>query len=764
MTLRKFLAAFALSAVFFPIAAVQASEMIADGAFDKGGDRIWASGGVSLSREDGKLCASVPAGGEPWDRLMGVNDLNFIPDTVYHLSARLESSVPRSIPVFVQRNEDPWTAQASFTVEAEVAMKPFSADFRATEDKAAQVIFHLGGAASPWRLCLDMLSVREASADEGAQIETTPAPAAKSGIAVDLTPRVNQAGYFADGPKRATVVSDDQAPLPFRLLDASGLVAREGMTEPMGIDPTVEAGTQVADFSSFQTIGEGYRLVVGGKESPPFSIGRDVYGRLRIDALSWFYPQRSGMEIRAEIAGEGYARPAGHIGLRPNDGDTSVPCLSGEAAARLFGDWSCDYQLDVSGGWYDAGDHGKYVVNGGIAVAQLLGTFERGVTFGGGASPVLSDSLSRIPETGNGVPDLLDEARWQLEFLMRMMVPDGQPLAGMVHHKIHDTEWTGLPMLPHLDPKLRVLHRPSTAATLNLAAAAAQGARLFASYDAAFAQRLLEAAKKAWLAAAANPVLYAPQSDGGQGGGDYADDDITDETYWAAAELYITTGEAPYLVALKASPHWAGPVFSAVGAFDWRSTAGLGRLDLALYSRTLAEDDRAMIRDSVISAAREFQALQGREPFGQIYRPGNSRFDWGSNQLILQNMIVLSAAFDLTGQRSFLNAVRGSMDYLLGRNLMNLSYITGYGSVWAQNQHSRWYANQVDDSLPNPPVGSLAGGPNSALVDDVAKEKLQGCVPQACYVDDIMSWGTNEITINWNAPLVYIASFLADAR
>ncbi|WEZ82888.1 glycoside hydrolase family 9 protein [Rhizobium sp. 32-5/1] len=441
-----------------------------------------------------------------------------------------------------------------------------------------------------------------------------------------------------------------------------------------------------------------------------------------------------------------------------------MPCLSGEAATTLFGDWSCSYQLDVSGGWYDAGDQGKYVVNGGIAVAQLLGTFERGLAFGGGASPVLSDSLSRIPETGNGVPDLLDEARWELEFLMKMMVPDGQPLAGMVHHKMHDAEWTGVPMLPHLDPKLRVLHRPSTAATLNLAAAAAQGARLFSSYDAAFADHLLAASKKAWLAAAANQVLYAPQSDGLQGGGDYFDDDITDETYWAAAELYLTTGEAPYLTALKASPHWAGPVFSAIGAFDWRSTAGLARLDLALYGETLPEEERAMIRDSVISAAREFQALQGREPFGQIYRPNNNRYDWGSNQLILQNMIVLSAAFDLTGERSFLGAVRESMDYILGRNVMNLSYITGYGAVWSKNQHSRWYANQVDDSLPNPPVGSLAGGPNSTLVDDVAKAKLQGCAPQACYIDDIMAWGTNEITINWNAPLVYIASFLADAR
>ncbi|MNU03553.1 Cellulase 1 precursor [compost metagenome] len=66
--------------------------------------------------------------------------------------------------------------------------------------------------------------------------------------------------------------------------------------------------------------------------------------------------------------------------------------------------------------------------------------------------------------------------------------------------------------------------------------------------------------------------------------------------------------------------------------------------------------------------------------------------------------------------------------------------------------------------MPNPPVGTLAGGPNSTLVDDVARARLKGCAPQTCYIDDIMAWGTNEMTINWNAPLVYIASFLADAR
>lgn len=107
------------------------------------------------------------------------------------------------------------------------------------------------------------------------------------------------------------------------------------------------------------------------------------------------------------------------------------------------------------------------------------------------------------------------------------------------------------------------------------------------------------------------------------------------------------------------------------------------------------------------------------------------------------------------------------MDYLLGRNALNFSYITGYGSKYSNNQHSRWFAAQLDPTLPNPPIGSLAGGPNS--IRRTWDPTIQGlypeshpCAPQACYIDHIQSWSTNEITINWNSSLAWVASFLAD--
>lgn len=729
------------------------ADLVVDGRFDQGQDSFWAGDGMALKRDGGQLCADVSAGGETWDRLIGLNGLKLEPGLHYRLSLSVKADTARSVPARIQRGAEPWTTQSEFAITSAPEHVLFSADFMASDADEAQLVFPLGGAEKAWSFCIDDVSLVEIKAPDGAN-------RANQGPAI----RVNQLGYFTDGPKRATVISDARRAIPFQLLDAGDAVVGEGTTRPSGFDPTAGVRTHVADFSAYAVPGDGYRLVSGDWTSDRFSISDDVYGRLTVDALSWFYPQRSGIQIRGDIAGKAYARPAGHVGVAPNAGDRSVSCLTGEEAKALYGDWSCSYRLDVSGGWYDAGDHGKYAVNGAISVGQLLATYERALAFGGAKSPALGDRLSRIPERGNGIPDLLDEARWELQFLLSMMVPDGEPLAGMVHHKIHDTAWTSPPMLPSEDPKPRALHRPSTAATFDVAAAAAQAARLFAKDNPTFSAKLLAAARKAWVAANTNPVLLAPKSEGNSGGGDYDDDDVSDELYWAAAELFLTTGDLKYLDALRASPHWSSDVLPPTGAFHWRNVAGFARLQLALYGEALPKADREMVRRSVLTAARAFLPLQAAEPFGQIYRPRNHRYDWGSNQLILQNIIVLSAAFDLSGEKAFLNAARESMDYLLGRNALAMSYITGYGKRSPENQHSRWYAHQVDPTLPNPPIGSLAGGPNSTPVDAIAKERLKGCAPQTCYVDDIEAYGSNEITINWNAPLVYVASFLADAR
>lgn len=557
--------------------------------------------------------------------------------------------------------------------------------------------------------------------------------------------RVNQVAYLPDGPKNATLVTTSTTAMPWQLLDADGVTVAQGATKPAGADASSGQNVQTVDFSSYRTRGTGFTLIADGEKSRPFDIDPNAYEQLRLDALKVYYTQRSGIAIDGTLR-PGYARAAGHLGVPPNQGDTQVPCRAGD----------CDYRLDVHGGWYDAGDHGKYVVNGGISTWQLLSEYDRSTRARSADPGALGDGTLAVPESGNRVPDILDEARWELEFLLSMQVPAGRPLAGMVHHKVHDRSWTGLPLLPDADPRERELHAPSTAATLNLAAVAAQAARLYRPFDRAFADRCLAAAKTAWRAALVHPARYATSSDA-TGGGAYADSNVTDEFYWAAAELFLATRSQTYAAHLTASPLHTAKTWGA-GAFDWGNTAAAGKLDLATVPNRFSR----VASRSVLAGADKYLATLQAHPYGVPYAPTGNRWSWGSNGLILNDLTVLGTAYDLTGATRYRDGVLTGFDYLFGRNALNQSYVTGYGEVASKNQHSRWYAHQLDADLPHPPAGTLAGGANSGIQDPYARSMITGCVAQFCYLDRIESWSTNELAINWNAALAWVAAFVAD--
>ncbi|MED7929037.1 glycoside hydrolase family 9 protein [Nonomuraea sp. LP-02] len=718
----------ALSPATSARAADEGPEQIVNGTFDSGTAPWWSTGNVTPVVQDGRLCADIPGGtANPWDVIIGQNDLPLVEGETYAFGFFATATPAKVGRALIQLPVDPWTQYLSAAPEMSVSGNDYSYTFTAPVSLPnAQVAFQLGGSAEPWRFCMDDVSLKGGAEPEVYEPDTGPRV------------RVNMLGYLPSGPKKATVVTAATAALDWELKNAANETVAKGRTTPRGVDASSGQNVHTLDFGSYRKAGEGYTITADGETSRPFDIAADLYDQLPTDALKFYYTQRSGIEILGSLR-PGYARPAGHLGVAPNQGDVSVPCQPGV----------CDYSLDVRGGWYDAGDHGKYVVNGGISVHQLMSAYERD-------RAAFKDGQLAIPESGNGRPDILDEARWEQEFLLSMQVPDGKPLAGMAHHKIHDRAWTGLPLLPHLDPQPRELHPPSTAATLNLAATAAQAARLFAPYDAAFAARNLTAARKAWAAAKAEPARYADPADG-TGGGAYNDADVSDEFYWAAAELYITTGEKEFRDFVLASPHHTGDIWRDRG-FDWGNTAQLGRLDLATVPNALP--DRARVRKSVVLGAEKYLAIQRAHPYGLPYNPPD--YDWGSNNLVLNNLVVVATAYDLTGEEKYRGAVREGMDYILGRNALNQSYVTGYGEVASKNQHSRWYAHQLDPALPNPPRGTLAGGPNSAIQDPVAQRLLQGCKPQFCYIDHIESWSTNELTINWNSPLAWVSAFLAD--
>ncbi len=751
-------------------------ELIPDTSFDGVLPEGWSANGWNVTSEPGEgepLCFEVLDSSGQYAGLV-LNGLPIEADANYRLTYTASSSNAATIRTVIGENAEPWrtafvdntqlTTDLQEHVLAFTSPLTFPAESSDPAVGVGQVALQMG-ARGDFTFCITSLSLQK--------VATPPPPYAPD---VRGPIRVNQLGYLPGGPKNATVVSDASEPLDWQLQDAAQQVVASGQATPAGLDPSSQLDVQTIDFSAFQTPGTGYTLVVGEDRSDPFAISATLYDQLRYDALNYFYPVRSGIAV--DVPDDRYDRPAGHVSGPDgavNKGDLDVACLTAaeDGASWSYGTWTCPqgYSLDVVGGWYDAGDHGKYVVNGGISVAQLMSVYERTLHQKNVVKGALGDRTLNVPadESGNTVPDVLDEARWQLEFLLAMQVPagsgmtvsatDARSLDGLVHHKIHDVGWTGLGLLPSDDPQQRRLHRPSTAATLNLAATAAQGARLFETYDKAFAKELRKAAETAYAAAKRVPDLYAPASAGQNGGGPYDDTDVSDEFYWAAAELFLTTGDQKFKKDVLASPLHTGDVFERTGFF-WGGVAPLARMDLATVPSRLTKRELDAVRASVVAGAETYVAIQDSEAFGHVY-PGqpDGSYDWGSNSAVLNNQVVLGTAYDLTGDPRYARAVLESMDYLLGRNALNNSYITGYGTQFSSHQHSRW--------LVPPLPGTIAGGPNSqrGTWDPVMNRLYPAgheCAPQACYVDDIEAWSVNELTINWNAPMAWVASFVAD--
>ncbi|MDQ0375549.1 glycoside hydrolase family 9 protein [Cellulomonas humilata] len=560
--------------------------------------------------------------------------------------------------------------------------------------------------------------------------------------------KVNQVAYVPGVAKVATLVSTSTSPVAWTLRNAAGTVVASGQSTVKGADALSGDSTHLIDFSTFDTPGSGYVLSAANSSSYPFDISADPVKRLRYDSLAFFYHQRTGIAIEAQYVGSTYARAAGHLGISPNQGDTSVPCRQ-----------SCGYNLDVRGGWYDAGDHGKYVVNGGIATWQLQNAYERTLYVAGADKTALGDGTMAIPERANGAPDILDEARWEVEFLLRMQVPAGRTDAGMVHHKIHDENWTGLPTIPTQDSQRRLLSPVSTAATLNMAAVAAQASRLWKTLDPTFAAKALAAAQTAYTAAKANPNRIASASDG-TGGGAYGDNSVTDEFYWAAAELYATTGSDAYRADVTGSSLYKGGSFAQRG-YDWGWTGGLGDTTLALVPNGLPSSDVAATRAAIVTFADAALARATSQAYPAPNNAG-SVYYWGSNGQVANNANALALAYDFTGQAKYRTGVYAALDYFQGRNPLNQSYIAGYGEKAVQNVHHRFWAHQANASLPIAPPGSFSGGPNSELQDPIAAAQLAGCAPQKCFVDHIEAYSVNEVAINWNSALAWLASWAAE--
>ncbi|MBP3238623.1 MAG: glycoside hydrolase family 9 protein [Lachnospiraceae bacterium] len=578
----------------------------------------------------------------------------------------------------------------------------------------------------------------------------------------------NQLGYFKDGAKKATLLIDSDDSVDFGVYDEDGDEVFSGESTPFGKDKDSGDRVQILDFSKLDKTGTFTIKTEDGQTSRPFKIGNtDDYSAMLFDGLNYFYQNRSGIKIEARFITSGdpekLARAAGH----PSDN---------AEIEQTWGYSSSSGSQDVSGGWYDAGDHGKYVVNGGISLWTMQNQYELAVK--NGKEKTYADGTMNIPENNNGYPDLLDEARFELEWMFKMMVKDGD-CKDMVYHKVHDEKWTGLGLAPADDTQKRIIKPPTTAATLNVSACAAQAARLWKGIDDDFAKECEDVAKRSYEAAKKHPEMYAPL-DESIGGGAYGDNDASDEFYWAACELYLLTGDDSYLKDMKASDHYlsvptslsGGESVGSAGVTDWGHTEALGTFSLLLHEKDIDSDIYDKALDSLKDAAEHYLEVEEKQGYAQPYEASTLAYNdsdegyiWGSNSFVLNNALMLAYAHSLLDDEKYLNGAIAGMDYLLGRNPMDYSYVTGYGTHTTTYPHHRYWAKQIDDAFPLAPCGVLCGGPNSGMQDpwvQGAGWKKGKISPAKCYLDNIEAWSVNECTINWNAPLCWLTAYLLE--
>lgn len=538
---------------------------------------------------------------------------------------------------------------------------------------------------------------------------------------------INQLGFLPEASKIAVVPKKVQSG-EFLLMSAetNSEVLRGPLSQPRPWDMADET-VKVADFSAFNKPGHYYIEVKGAGRTHPFEIAEGVYDPLLKGAAKAFYFNRAGATIEREYAGE-FARPAGHP-------DTLVYIHPSAASkARPVGT-----VLSSPKGWYDAGDYNKYVVNSGITMYTLLNAltdFEQ--TF--------ASTTWNIPESSNKVPDLLDEIMWNLDWLITMLDPND----GGVYHKLTTLRFSRDGM-PNEQLERRFMVQKSTAAALNYAAVFAQASRVIARYEDSFpgySARYREVAEAAWQWAQKNPkVLYTQPKDVNTGAYAMATEDLKDEWLWAGAELFATTGKKAYLKVVKIPKEPRVP--------EWSYVETLGLMTLARSERTPAK-----LKQQSIGAVSAMADEMVREYWQSGYLVPMNKIDfrWGSNGVALNKAMVLLIADTLAPKPEYEPAARSLFDYVLGRNPTGYAYVTGFGSYSTLHPHHRpSHYDKIDAPVP----GFLAGGPQPGWQDEC---DYPSRVPAKSYLDHWCSYSTNEVTINWNAPLVYVTAALREAQ
>lgn len=476
----------------------------------------------------------------------------------------------------------------------------------------------------------------------------------------------------------------------------------------------------IADFSKLITAGK-YRICINETIcSYEFEISNEIYNDITKASLKAFYLNRSGFELTKEFAGK-WARRGGHP-------DTSVIVHSSAASDKR----PEGFIISSPGGWYDAGDYNKYIVNSAISTYTLL-LFHQ-------MYPEYCKNLKiNIPESHNKIPDVLDELLVNLRWMLTMQ----DPLDGGVYHKLTNKNFCDF-IMPEKATDPRYVVSKSTAASLDFAATMGMASRVFERSEFPQLKTLgkvcLEAAKKAYSWAKANPALYYKNpSDISTGA--YDDTELDDEFFWAATELALADNDLSLIPKKLLEAHKV-----MVPSWDYSGMTGI--LSLSLSDKPKAAEYKKIAQKILLGYADKLVNVTENSP----YRVSLDFFKWGSNSDVGNMAIIKLIAYKISGDIKYLASVQCDVDYLLGRNATGYCFVTGFGEKRIMNIHHR---PSGADGISDPCPGFLAGGPNTIVLNDCPQIKRSE-FPAKSFSDAECSYSTNEVAINWNAPLFFV--------
>ena len=527
------------------------------------------------------------------------------------------------------------------------------------------------------------------------------------------------------------------------------------------------------DFTSFTTPGEYYVYdPTNDLRSFAFKLDNALYNDVLETSVRVFYYQRAGAAIDAAHGGN-WTHAAGHVG--PNQ----------DHAARLWTGSNQGQPRDVWGGWYDAGDYNKYVVYTTGVMWDLLNSYEW--------SPSSFTDDWNIPESGNGAPDLLDEIKWETDWLLRM-----QNANGSVLNRVASATYATGNFDPSTDTQPRYYTQATTWATASFAATLAHAARVFQQFNAVYpgyANTLTIAAQSAWNYLAATPNMTPANGlDGGGSGGsngvsgglaatEGGSDANADHRIrvLAAAELYKTTGSATYKTYFESnyknantSDNGFQPLTDTTPRFDAAVAMDLNHAYVTYATTTganaaIVNEIKNALRNSITTSWLAVGEYNNQtDPYRSFMWSGH--YTWGSNLLKSQwaNVLMFAVRLGVGTQAERDKAKEVAEEYLHyinGRNPLSELYLSNMGTKGAnlggdkfpmQVYHS-WFGDGSPlydgaSSTYGPPPGYVVGGANQYFSVSTISPPA-GQPPMKAFKDWNTGWPENSWEIT--EPAIY---------